>query len=155
MAKNGNKESQSIVLRDVEEYLTPVSLDMEDGFECQVIRSLDEGKQVKGEYLGMGSTIETTNQATGEVTEMGSVRLRVAKGVLLDIPETAQLRRLRSVTPGKFVRIARLAQVKTRMGRVCNDYKIDIETDEHYARRAGHAVDIVVSPGKLDLSDVK
>lgn len=142
MAKNGSdgiRSAVSTALAKADDHSLMMDVDTEvpDGFECQIVRSLNEGKMVMGEYLGAGSMIESTNQTTGEVSELASIRLKLKGGIILDIPESAQLRRLRSVTPGKMVRIARLAQVKTRLGRMCNDFKIDVETDEAFTKRTG------------------
>lgn len=110
---------------------------VKDGFACEVIRSLPEGSMIEGEYQGVGPSVEMQDPGTGEVRDVPTVRLLHVSGVVVNIPETAQLKRLRSVPVGKRVEISNLGQIDTRKGRRANDYRIDIETDAHFFERTG------------------
>lgn len=138
MAK-GNGSTAIVKSVNVEDHLMDASPNVPEGFECQIVRNIPEGKAVKGEYLGPGAKIEMIDAGTGEVKDVPSVRLRLTGGLTLDIPESAQLSRLRNVAVGKLVCIARLGQVQTRGGRRCNEFKIDVETDAHFTARTGMA----------------
>lgn len=125
--------------RDSKSLTRPVSTKLREGFETIMVGSLQEGEEREGEFLGPGADIEMIDPKDNQTREIPSWRFRLAPGFLWDCPESAQLRKLATVAPGKIVIVGHLGQGRTRLGRMCNNFKLEIESDEHYTARTGKA----------------
>lgn len=117
-------DSPSLEVGRFVEAVTPESL---RGVNIERVVSLEAGQMIRGEYMGPGPEIETTDPVTGEVRNLGTHRFKVADGVALRVISSHQLSRELPQHVGKRVRLMKVGQVQTRKGFRVTDWVIGVE----------------------------
>lgn len=96
------------------------------GMSVTTMVSLDDGRAIRGIFEGSGPPVEMTDPQTGELRDVGTWLLRVAKNVCFQFATSAQLdAKLKSYPVGEVVSIRKLAESKrSRAGRVVSQYLV-------------------------------
>ncbi len=95
------------------------------GMVIEEVVSLEEGRMLNGLYLGPGGPLDVTDPSTGEVRPLNTWRVQhpTNKQVVALLLGCAKLNRFFGGCPvGSKVTIVRRGTVKSRAGRVVNDY---------------------------------
>jgi hypothetical protein len=90
------------------------------------IQSLDEpGDGILGEFLGEGSSVETTDPATGEIRLLRTWAFKLDSGVTIAVIGSHQLNvDLPTYKPGTRLHVVKMPQEKSRKGLPVNRFFI-------------------------------
>lgn len=101
----------------------------EDAFAGQSVThmvTLEANAAIRGIFEGPGDSVEMTDPSTGELREVGTWKIRVAKTVCMQFATSAQLdAKLKSYPIGAVVTIKKLPESRrSRAGRVVSQYLV-------------------------------
>jgi hypothetical protein len=98
---------------------------LDEGYSLEKIVKLERpGAYVKGSYEGTGGSVDVRNPTTGEISAIGTIRLRVLPTVVVVLLETAQLKaRFAAIPIGESVVVQYLGKIESGSRRV-NDYHV-------------------------------
>lgn len=145
MAKNQGKSengitdvvpvgTSAVAAPDYQQFVETVTADWLEGIKIERIVTLDNGQGVRGEFLGVGPTVEVSDPVTGEVRDLPTWRIEVKKDIVIRLLDSSQLgREFKTMTVGTRVRVIKLGQVDTRKGRRVNDFIVAPETPAAHA----------------------
>ena len=96
------------------------------GMSVTTMVSLDDGRAIRGIFEGPGPAVQMTDPQTGEMRDVGTWLLRVAKNVCFQFATSSQLdSKLGAYPIGEVVSIKKLAESRrSRAGRVVSQYLV-------------------------------
>jgi hypothetical protein len=93
------------------------------GYQLEHVLSVKEGHAIKGVYLGIGPSIDMTDDTTGEVRAVKTHRLQIGPNMIARLIGSVGLdSKMLDDYIGKEIMVLRGPKVDTRKGRRVNQY---------------------------------
>ena len=96
------------------------------GMSVTEMISLEDGRAIRGIFLGKGDAVEMNDPQTGELRLVDTWKLRIDKRVCVTFATSAQLdSKLKNYPEGEVVTVQKLAESRrSRAGRVVSQYRV-------------------------------